>query len=82
MKTLNLRTTMGPDGTIDLHVHSDLPAGDAEIVPGVQPVASAFTGPTFPSDEGVWAGKVPERDIKADLTEMNVLWETGMELPK
>jgi hypothetical protein len=49
MKTLNLRTTIGPDGTIDLHVASDLPPGEADFVLVVQPVASAFPGPPFPS---------------------------------
>jgi hypothetical protein len=82
MKTLNLRTTIGADGTIDLHILSDLPPGDADIVLVVQPVASALPGPPFPSDEGVWAGMVAETDIEADLKEMNQLWERSAELPK
>jgi hypothetical protein len=81
MKTLNLRTTIGPDGTIDLQIRSDLPPGEADVVLVVQPVASAFPGPPFPSDEGVWAGMVPDTDIEADLKEMNQLWERSMELP-
>jgi hypothetical protein len=80
MKTLNLRTTIGPDGTIDLHIPSDLPPGEADIVLVVQPVASPFPGPPFPSDEGVWAGKIPDIDIDADLREMNSLWEKSMDL--
>jgi hypothetical protein len=82
MKTLNLRTTIGPDGMIDLHIRSDLPPGEADIVLVVQPVVSAFAGPPFPSDEGVWAGVVPDTDIESDLKEMNQLWERSMELPK
>jgi hypothetical protein len=83
MKTLSVRTTIGPDGSIDLHIHSDLPPGDAEIVLVVQPLGSTRTAaPPFPSDDGVWAGKLPDHDIEAELTEMNVLWEKSMELPK
>jgi hypothetical protein len=48
MKTLNLRTTIGEDGTIDLHIHSDLPPGEADTVVVVRPVASAFPCPQFP----------------------------------
>jgi hypothetical protein len=81
MKTLNLRTTIGPDGTIDLHIPSDLPPGEADIVLVVKPVAGAFPGPPFPSDEGVWAGMVPDTDIEADLKEMNQRWERSMDLP-
>ncbi len=82
MKTLNLRTTIGPDGTIDLHIPSDLPPGEADIVLVVNPVAGPLPGPPFPSDEGVWAGMVADTDIEADLMEMNQLWERSMELPK
>jgi hypothetical protein len=69
MKTLNLRTTIGGDGTIDLHIHSDLPPEEADIVVVVRPVASAFPGPPFPSDEGVWAGLVRDTDIETDLSQ-------------
>ena len=43
MKTLNVQTTIGPDGTIDLHIRSDLPPGEADIVVVVQPVASGLS---------------------------------------
>jgi len=82
MKTLTLRTTIAPDGTIDLRIPSDLPPGDAEVVVVVQPLANARSSPPFLSDEGVWAGKVPDIDIEADLKEMNQLWEKSMELPE
>ena len=77
MKALNLRTTIGEDGTIDLHIHSDLPPGEADIVVVVRPVASAFPGPPFPSDEGVWAGLVRDTDIETDLKEMNPVGSGG-----
>jgi hypothetical protein len=82
MKTLTLRTTIAPDGTIDLRIPSDLPPGDAEVVVVVQPLANSRPSPPFPSDEGVWAGKIPDIDIEADVKEMNQLWEKSMELPE
>lgn len=83
MKALTLRTRIATDGTIDLHVPSDLPPGDAEVVVVVQPVAAAAPqlGPPFASDRGVWQGKLPDVDIEADLKAMNRLWESSMELP-
>jgi hypothetical protein len=59
MKTLTLRTRIGTDGTMDLHVPSDLPPGDAEVVVVVEPVGTRRPqpGPSFPSDRGV-----PTRD--------------------
>jgi hypothetical protein len=82
MKTLTLRTTIAHDGTIDLRIPSDLPPGEAEVVVVVQPLSNARPSPPFLSDEGVWAGKVPDIDIEADLKEMNQLWEKSMELPE
>ena len=82
MKTLITRTTIAPDGTIDLHVPSDLPPGEAEVVIVVQPVPSAYSGPPYPSDRGVWKGLFLDVDIDADLQEMNRLWEKSMEQPE
>ncbi|HVC94917.1 MAG TPA: hypothetical protein VND64_14575 [Pirellulales bacterium] len=85
MKALTLRTTIALDGTIDLHVPCDLPPGDAEVVVVVQPAVSSVSvhrGPPYPSDHGVWQGKLPDLDIDADLKEMNCLWEKSMELPQ
>ena len=84
MKAITVRTTISPDGTIDLHVPSDLPPGEAEIVIVVQPVVAAVpggAGPPYPSDRGVWQGLLPE-DVDADLQEMKRLWEQSMELPE
>jgi hypothetical protein len=69
MKALVLRTTIAADGTIDLHIPSDLPPGDAEVVV-VQPAVSSVPvhrGPPYPSDQGVWQGQLPDGDIDADL---------------
>jgi hypothetical protein len=85
MKALTLRTTIAADGSIDLHIASDLPPGEAEVVVVVQPTASTAPiqpGPPYPSDHGVWQGKLPDVDIDADTREMNRLWEKSMELPE
>lgn len=84
MKALVSRTTIGPDGTIDMRLPTDLPPGEAEVVIVVQPVAAAqnHAGPPYPSDHGVWRGKLADVDIDADLREMNQVWEKGMELPE
>jgi hypothetical protein len=85
MKALSLRTTIASDGTIDLHIPSDLPPGEAEVILVVQPALAAAPiphGPPYPSDRGVWQGKLPDGDVEADLREMNALWEQSMELPQ
>jgi hypothetical protein len=80
MKALSLRTRIAADGCIHLHLPCDLPPGEAEVVVVVQPTAPSVPGPPYPSDRGVWAGKLPDIDIEADLKEMNQLWEKSMEL--
>ena len=40
MKTLTLRTRIGTDGTMDLHVPSNLLPGDAEVVVVVEAVGT------------------------------------------
>jgi hypothetical protein len=61
MKALTLRTKIATDGTMDLHVPSDLPPGDAEVVVVVQPRGAdgPQQPPTSLSDCGV-----PTRDAK------------------
>ena len=82
MKALTLRTTIGQDGMIDLHVPSGLPPGEAEVVIVVQPAVSAPSSQASPSpsDYGVWRDMLPDVDIDADLREMTRLWEENMEL--
>ena len=85
MKALTLRTTIAADGYIDLHVPSDLPPGEAEVVVVVQPTAGAAStaqGPPYRSDLGVWQGKLPDIDVDGELRDMNRLWEKGMDLPE
>jgi hypothetical protein len=85
MKALTLRTVIAADGSIDLHIASDLPAGEAEVVVVVQPTAAAapiHRQPPYPSDHGVWQGKLPDVDIDAVSQEMNRLWEKSIELPE
>ena len=54
MKAIAVRTTIAPDGTIDLHVPSDLPPGEAEVVIVVQPVVSAAPDAQAPLSLGSW----------------------------
>jgi len=80
-----MRTTIAPDGTIDIHIPSDLPPGEAEVVIVVQPTVSAalnYPGPPYPSDHGVWQGRLPDADIDTDLQEMYRLWEKSLDLPE
>lgn len=81
MKTLTIRTNIAADGTIDLHFPSYLPPDEADVVVVVQPVTVSTPRhkPPFPSDHGVWQGKLPDVDIEADLKAMNRLWESSME---
>lgn len=85
MKTLIVRTTIASDGSIDLHVPTDLPPSDAEVVLVVQPIADSAPGqpvPPFPSDRGVWRGILPDGDIDADLRGMSREWEKRLESPE
>lgn len=85
MKALSLRTTISADGSLDLHVPSDLPPGEADVVIVVQPTTlaeSASEAPPYRSDYGVWRGKLPDIDVDADLREMNRQWEKRIELPE
>jgi hypothetical protein len=38
MKTMTIRTTIGPDGAIDLHIPSNLPPGPATVQVTIQPI--------------------------------------------
>lgn len=85
MKTLSLRTTIAADGTINLHLPSGLPPGEAEVVIVVQPATAAVltrAEPPYPSDYGVWRDLLPDIDVDAELREMNQRWEQRMDLPK
>jgi hypothetical protein len=66
MKALTLRTTIAADGMIDLHVPSDLPPGEADVVIVVQPATPAISNggrPPYRSDHGVRQGKLPDVDV-------------------
>ena len=82
MKVLTLQARIAADRYLHLHVPYNLPPGDAEVVVIVQPLATSRPSPPFPSDEGVWTGKVPDFDIETELKEMSMFWEIGMELPQ
>ena len=82
MKAMTVQTKIAADGVLHLHVPCDLPPGDAEVVVVVQASASPRSSPPYASDHGVWAGKMPDSDLDADLMEMSCEWEKGMGLPQ
>jgi hypothetical protein len=64
MKTMTLQTTIGPDGTIDLHIPSDLPPGPAKVQVTIQPIPAKSASP----EEGAPAGsELVESTHEADL---------------
>jgi hypothetical protein len=82
MKTVMLRTEIAADGVLHLSVPVDMPPGPAEVVVVVQSVPAmspGLPGPPYPSDHGVWAGKLPDSDLATELAEMNQLWEKCLE---
>ncbi len=83
MQTLTTQTTIDTDGTINIRVPSSLPPGPAEVVVVVQPLLSTTSNDRkspYPSDRGVWQGKLPDTDLDADLREMNQLWHASLEV--
>jgi len=82
MQTLTTQTTIEADGTVNIRVPSNLPPGPAEVVVVVQPLLSSTSNDRkspYPSDRGVWRGKLPDTDLDADLREMNQLWHASLE---
>ena len=82
MQTLTTQTTIEADGTVNIRVPSNLPPGPAEVVVVVQPLLSTTSNDQkspYPSDRGVWQGKLPDTDLDADLREMNRLWHASLE---
>jgi hypothetical protein len=43
MLTIRIKTRLNPDGTLDLHIATDLPESEVEVVVVVRPVAEAAT---------------------------------------
>ena len=81
MKALTVQAKIVADGWLHLHIPCDLPPGDAEVIVVVQPSTAACSDPPYASDHGVWAGKLPDIDLDADLTTMSRQWEKSLELP-
>jgi hypothetical protein len=78
-----MNTEITSDGSLHLHVPTGLPPGPAEIVVVIQPAASRrhmVSDPPYPSDEGVWVGKMPDIDVDAALEEMNAAWPTRLDV--
>ena len=84
MKTIPLKAQIQPDGSLDLHVQTGLPAGEAEVL-----VVVSATPPPLPCDPsrrptpeelgwppgffenviGGWVGEGPERPPQGELEE-------------
>jgi hypothetical protein len=82
MKALTVQTKIAVDGWLHLHIPCDLPPGDTEVIVVVQTSTSARSDPPYASDHGVWAGKLPDIDLDADLAEMSRQWEKSLEFPQ
>lgn len=79
MKTINMKTQIGPDGTLHLDVPCQLPPGPAEVVVIVQPLPR-MQQPPYETFEGILKGVLPaDLDIDAELHDMNRQWKTNIE---
>jgi hypothetical protein len=75
---MSFRTQIEPDGTLRLEVPSGLPPGPADVVVVVQPneAANAIVGQRGVSElHGIWADKLPDVDLDAELREIRSAWE-------
>ena len=83
MKTLTTHAQITKDGLLRLEVPCDLSQGEVEIVLVVQPIETkpmVESSPPYRSLHGIWAGKLPDIDVDADLGEMNQMWKTSLEV--
>jgi hypothetical protein len=82
MKTIPLKAQIQPDGSLDLHVQTGLPAGEAEVVvvvsatpplpprdPSRRPTPEELGWPPgfFDRVAGGWVGEGPERPDLGEL---------------
>lgn len=83
MKTLTLDTQIGEDGVLRLELPCGLPSGRAEVAVVVQSAEreqrSAAPGRSL---RGIWAGKLPDIDVEADLEGMRRHWERCLDIPE
>lgn len=81
MKTINMKTEIGPDGNIHLEVPCNLPPGPAEIVVVIQPL-NKTSQPLYDTFEGVLKGVLPDNlDVDAARREMSEQWKQSLEPP-
>jgi len=79
-RTLTVQTEIAEDGVLRLEVPCDLPPGPAEVSLVVLPEKlAAEGGPPCPSLRGIWAGKMPDIDVDAELQEMDREWRNRLE---
>jgi hypothetical protein len=85
MKAITIHTQIAEDGVLKLEVPCDLPLKMVEVSLVVRPLETPPTaekGPLYRSLRGIWADKLPDIDIEADLKEMNKEWEKSLGVVK
>ena len=67
MVTIPLKTRLEPDGTLDLHVATGLPASEVDVLVILQPIPlplAAWPEGFFESTYGAFAGQPLERGVQ------------------
>jgi len=85
MTVVSLKAHITTSGQLEVELPYDLPSGDARVTLEVplrseKAKARLSDGPPYPSLRGIWAGKLPDADIEADLAEMNRQWRKSLDL--
>ena len=71
------------DGILRLEFPCGLSPGLAEVAIVVQPSDTESVvenGPPYRSLHSIWAGKLPDIDVDADIQEMDQKWQTSLEV--
>ena len=83
MTTITTHAQVTKDGLLRLEIPCNLPPGQVEVALVVQPIDTETTmGSNLPyrSLHGIWAGKLPDVDVDADLKGLNQKWEKSLEV--
>ena len=83
MNTIITYAQINKAGLLRLEVPCDLPPGQVEVALVVQPIHTEPTveiSPPYRSLHGIWAGKLPDIDVDAELQEMNQIWRKSLEV--
>lgn len=82
MVTMSLQTQIHADGTLRLELVSGLPPGPVDVVVVVQSNAASSAVEdqnAVLALEGIWAGKIPDLDLDAELGEIRGRWKDQLE---